>query len=92
MQNCSLFILLIFIASFTGASLHAAEFGSNNHEHHDVECQVDECLFQPIISAVTVPDSSFISYASWVELSFTKPTLTPSTQSDYPPRAPPYFG
>ena len=90
MQKLSLLILLMFFASFTGASLHAVEFGFGDHEHHEVECQIDECLFQPISDAVSTPDILRVNNDSWIENTYSHEVFISNAKRDYSPRAPPF--
>ncbi|MDG1286336.1 MAG: hypothetical protein P8P30_02090 [Rickettsiales bacterium] len=83
-------IIVTLLSSYSAASLHAAEFGFDDHEHHEVECQIDDYFFQPISDAVSTPDIVLQHNASWVELTSYHDALMPSIRSIYTPRAPPH--
>ena len=89
MKNLSAFILLAFFASYTGASLHAAEFGLGEHDHYGHECQLNTSFTQPIDNTVLQPEIAFHSADEWIAPFAHYFLISPYRLEVYISRAPP---
>ena len=84
-------MIAVLLSSYSTASLHAAEFGFADHDHHEVECQIDDCFMQPISDAVNVPEIMLSGAFYPVALAQPRHRFICDSARYYISRAPPLF-